>query len=388
MNYDFDKIVDGNNIYNCKDTQARSNIKTINNSISSINNDIKTINTSISSINNDIEDIENKVSNIGKKPAMILIGDSYGTGYNPDGSTTNSWAMQVDASLKFNNYTSYYKCENGIGFSTSRNFLTLLTELRNTLSTTEVEAVEKIIICGGYNDINGDVGVINTRIQDVQTYIKYNFINADLYILMISADFLNYGNQNALSNKVYNAYSSVYGVTCPESAKYVLAYPTYMSSDGFHPNQDGQNVLSKYVYAICENLTPSVNTSLTGVALNGDFINNNFVINCSVNNNLGYLEIKLNGNIKSKNIVGGQEYTLFNRTLSQYIPYRFPQFSYFNGYAILNNGSYHEVPIALYGHDTSLNIAFIAISQDGQTFASFNNVINIQCYICLNFYNL
>ena len=120
--------------------------------------------------------------NIINSDKAILIGDSYGTGYTPDGNV-ESWTTKLSQKLGINcqSFSS-----NGAGFvatgSGGKTFLTLLQENINNI--TNKNNVKLIIVGGGYNDSNYSsyYNDMIIAINNFNVYCKENFPYAKIYI--------------------------------------------------------------------------------------------------------------------------------------------------------------------------------------------------------------
>jgi hypothetical protein len=189
-------------------------------------------------------------------PYVVFIGDSYAEGYNPDlGSniTSSSWPVLAANLLNCNNYI--VKAKGGTGFAyyaDGKNFLNLLQEAAASVS--DKNAVNDLVICGGYNDLYYDYSTIKSNVLETIAYAKQNFPNAKIVIGMIGADV---GNKE-YEEKIFNVVKKAYADAASEAGVYYLTNGEYVlqnadnvfSSDSHHPNVKGQLLIAEYVHKI------------------------------------------------------------------------------------------------------------------------------------------
>lgn len=194
----------------------------------------------ISQIEKDVEILNTDMSLI-KNKKIIFIGDSYGQGYSPDGNTV-SWITAIINSLGLTNYIS--KFYGGTGFVNSvdnKTFITLLDEVPADNTITD------IICCGGYNDM-GHLNDIQNAINNFCNLAKNKFPNATIHIGQIgwTVDATKYYNLARVTER-YNVGAMSNNAHYLHNVEYILHSTTLFSSDGFHPNQNGQYELGRYI---------------------------------------------------------------------------------------------------------------------------------------------
>lgn len=213
-------------IVNVKDTSARSSLATLrtdtNNKINAINNRL------------DHEEI------------TLLVGDSYGNGYTPEGQI-EGWTVRLARLLTGR---VLHKSVNGAGFLAKGDggatFQSILTDLRRQITNADIPYVSRIIIGGGFNDQFGDVSDIVSSITRFSNYAKSTFPKAKISILVLGWG-ANPGQRTNIYNTVFNAYyngASRNGLGYCEDCCYALHDYSRFSSDGFHPNSAGMNALT------------------------------------------------------------------------------------------------------------------------------------------------
>lgn len=230
---------------------------------------------------------------LNKKPITILIGDSYGEGYSPDGNV-KSWITYVKEFIPGLYLTS---AVGGSSFCNGTTFKNQLETISNACTIDEKMRVNKIIVGGGYNDKTYSSSVISSAIADFSSYAKNNFPNATIHVLELGWS-KNLADRTDINNTVFESYSQnsgKNGISYFQKCCYVLHDYNYFSSDGFHPNSNGQlalaNAISSYILsANCDinfkwrTIHLTLNTSLFTSA------DNDFISSCITND---YITVSL-----------------------------------------------------------------------------------------------
>ena len=215
------------------------------------------INNNISKLNNDITEINNTIDN----DYTICIGDSFGVGYTPS-SVITSWIKLLKNMIKGNDNNFFYKAYGGTGFlstADNNNFLTLIKDLENSITSSNRKYVKKIIVVGGVNDNSSQFSLIGLKeaIKNFITYCNTTYPNAKIYIgctgyWLNPNDFIN--NQR-MSKKTLIAYKSCEenGAVYLGNIEYIMHIPFYSSlnedkTTNIHPNELGQNELAKCIF--------------------------------------------------------------------------------------------------------------------------------------------
>lgn len=260
---DISKIQIGSETYDVKDLQAREDIESANQEI------------------NDLKIPKPKF----KDKKVLLIGDSYGEGYTPDGNVT-SWEDLFITITGLTNTIKKYK--GGSGFvnlsSDNKTFQTLLEEVDSDNHITD------IIILGGYNDLSYNSTQITNAMKNFKIKANEKFPNADIYVGMIgwSSNPSSIYNLNTLLYK-YRISSANSCLNYLNNIEYSLhEYFSSFSSDGIHPNTHGQeviarNLISAWLQGSCNvqfpftnlTLSPATNVAFSNIQSIGEtFINN------------------------------------------------------------------------------------------------------------------
>ena len=174
------------------------------------------------------------------KRKYILIGDSYGEGYNPDGNVTG-WCQRVVTQLQLNINDYVIKYKGGCGFyhrSDNKNFETLLDEAG---ATVDKLSITDIIVCGGWNDNSDTIQNVYNAVLSFIAKVRAQYPNATMHIGMIGAS-----NDAAVKTRLQNTvlYCYQYGALADvaryiNNIEYAISYNN-LASDGIHINADGE----------------------------------------------------------------------------------------------------------------------------------------------------
>lgn len=224
--------------------QDGSIVGSLQNQITSNDNDITNINTNLVNINNKLSEYDAN--------DIIVIGDSYAIDATAGGI---SWATRI--AQQFGNIV-HLLVQGGTGFATnyisptSPNWLSMLQNYANTLTTTEKSHVKQIMIAGGANDGNllfdGTITTdqLNAKIQEFFTYAASVFPNARIKLAFIgwhrqSQRFQYYRNVS----QIYQAWAcQMPHATYFANAEPIMHNRSYINAtDMVHPTQTASNRL-------------------------------------------------------------------------------------------------------------------------------------------------
>lgn len=216
-----------------------------------LGNRINTNASNITALGNRITTNANDISRLSNLNA-IVIGDSYGTDYEPDGTTSTPWQDIVNNMVGFN---IYHKIGvGGIGFyGGSGTFLAQLQTLTNSLTSEEKENINTIIVGGGANDFGASETNISSAINTFVTYCKNNYTNASIYIAfmgggvqgLVTSD--SWINRATVSN-IHSAYISYERGARESGVNFIncgfWARINNFSTDYIHPNANGKTAIA------------------------------------------------------------------------------------------------------------------------------------------------
>ena len=352
---------------------------------------VRCADSTISEIETEISEIQGQINFMNSKK-VILIGDSYAQGYTQEGQTT-SWQDLFISKTGLSN--SIKKAYGGVGFVNTvdgRNFETLLEEVNADPTVTD------IIVLGGYNDHQANFSTVNSAISSFVSEANSRFPNAKIYIGMCgwSKDATKlYDLNNILCH--YRRSAKNNNCNYLNGVEYSLhAYFSNFSSDGFHPNQNGQNEIANNLVEAWKNGVAYVSFTYTNITLNFD---SNIqvgstgwdAVGCTMTNNI--IEITKQGqsttrlvngvnksdrmnSIKIGDITGG--YVIGSHYGMDYIPCKM---------FIKCNEGYFNVDGLIQFSDGQVWIKFGQINDNHTNYQSYTNITEIQISSCHAIFN-
>ena len=211
------------------------------NSIENLNN---TVSNNYTSLSNKINVVNNSRKTFNFSGNTILIGDSYGDGYTPDGNVT-SWCTLVKNYLNLGD-SCFAITRGGSGFKNGTTFNALLRESVGHFS--DKTTVKNIVVCGGYNDANYSVNELILAIADFKTKALELYPEANVFI-----GFCGFNVDFAFRAKLLKACDGYVsgceyqGVTYLTGVENAIHSDAMVASDGIHPNTWGQESLAKCI---------------------------------------------------------------------------------------------------------------------------------------------
>lgn len=204
-----------------------------------------------------INDLQDQIDDL-REPVKkyLFVGDSYADGYTPDGNVT-PWESLVKTKLGLTDAQFVTTHQGGFGFGRAAeyNYYTLIAALSDDSTITD------IVIGGSYNDQGSSEVDITSGIANVRTLCKTKFPNAKLHIAFIGWS----KNANAKTNLqlTYRAYKNgcdAYAdIDFMKNTQYALHdYFTMFSSDGIHPNLNGQTAIANAIVDCINNGSANV----------------------------------------------------------------------------------------------------------------------------------
>lgn len=207
----------------------------------------------------DIIDESNRLSNVDwSNRRCLFLGDSYMTGWSPDGDVTTKFVEIIANELHVSAYWNY--SQGGAGFSYNRP-IHYVELFNNFVSDHPNEEVTDIFIMGGYNDnTETRTDIINSSVNPYNGYetidaIRTVYPNALIHIAYIGRGT---GVNTARSGieaieKCANYYMEIArDKNCNYIARseYMLHDYRGLSSDGIHPNQSGHDQIGYYTASV------------------------------------------------------------------------------------------------------------------------------------------
>lgn len=226
---------------NSNKEETDNKISNINDRINNVNNRVDTANTNVSNLSKRIDNLESTKNALANR-FFIFVGDSYMYGYTPSGKIEGF----ADKVKKVTGLNGNIFARGGEGFAKSGPYGNFLDRLKDYSGDTE--KVTDIIVVGGYNDQGYSYSEIGSGISNFYNYMHAHFPNATLSIGM-DAWSTSPTKYNGI-RKVLEAYSEA-SKSVPfrmiKNIEYALHFSDFFSSDGFHPNNEGQNAIANYL---------------------------------------------------------------------------------------------------------------------------------------------
>lgn len=183
------------------------------------------------------------------KRRIVFVGDSYAQGYSPDGDT-NPWPVIVADHFGLTAADYTIAAFGATGFAASPGGVNFITLLQGS-SIADPETVTDVVVAGGFNDHNQNNNDILYGIRDFVGVSKTKYPNARIHIGFVARSRGTDRQALAIKRCIYIAGAAKYGCHYMNNAEYSLCdYYAHFSSDGFHPNQTGQNAIADAV-GIC-----------------------------------------------------------------------------------------------------------------------------------------
>lgn len=199
---------------------------------------------------------EEPVPEVDNSFSIVMIADSYGSGYQTHAPQIDGWVRLLknklpvtDVSIQAVPGTGFAKEERGQTFETM-----LISSLDNVADPNEVDCV---LVCGGYNDIVAEESeILNAGDSFIDTMRKY-YPNATLVLGVIGWNDSDWEIQNILNDRVIPAYKEIVAnqpdAVYLDGAEQIMRTEDnrYFSDDTVHPNEDGEEAIANW---LCEQL--------------------------------------------------------------------------------------------------------------------------------------
>lgn len=215
-----------------------------------------------------------------KDRKFILLGDSYGEGWDPDG-TNDGWCKLFKNMMSLDADHCAYSGYGGSKFSAGGT-MTFEEQLTDHISVDDPLAITDIIVAGGFNDQVNTSGEINAGITSFVATARTMFPKASIHVAFVgwTTDALNGSGgtyTEALCIDAYKAYEKgcfINGIHfMPDVIHWCVAQN--FSTDYKHPTQNGNLLIAENLILglndsgsedIREALTPAIWAPDTGIA--------------------------------------------------------------------------------------------------------------------------
>ena len=232
-----------------KDSDTASKVANLTTKVNTNTTNINTLNNKATQAASDISSLKNQVSALNNNTfkKILLLGDSYLAGFGLSAPTTQNYGYLLKQMLTGSGKTVDYKGVNGAGFSTTleNSFYSILQTYASTLSSYDL-----VIFCGGFNDAQNsgqNWASITSGINQCASYIKSHG-NAAIYVMFVGLG-SSFGYSTNAAN-AFAAYASNVNVCSVAGSPCVLHdYRSDYLSDKIHPSVVGQQKLAKAVYS-------------------------------------------------------------------------------------------------------------------------------------------
>lgn len=195
----------------------------------------------------------------GNRNGVIVLGDSYGQGYTPNGTIT-SWVATLTATANLRGYTVYSRSTGGYGFGTGEgaDFAANATTLVDTLTDEQKASIGTVIVGGGYNDRKASRADIQAGMQRLQAVIAASLPNVRRVLIFpfgmaveglatgTHADF-DYDWIPQTITRYVDANAATHIGTVVDNCHMLLRRNSVFSTDYVHPNGNGQYILGSFV---------------------------------------------------------------------------------------------------------------------------------------------
>ena len=321
------------------------------------------------------------------KRKLIFIGDSYGDGYSPDGSTTG-WCDRLKEKMvgcHFSAGNIYINHKGGACFSNSSNdYLTLLKGVESQISSKKM--VTDVLIGGGYNELPyGDQkSTVQGCIDKLISYVQSTYPNAVVHFAPFGVAFKNRDNQYALKYKLLpiyktkSAYSGLPYMVVP-GAENILSMRDLMSSDGIHPNAWGLATIAEflkgYLMGTGSNMQErrQLSVKMNGGNFTGSIAGQSF-------GDMNIYRVMFDSSVKSLSSNGAAGFKLYSPGNGDAFPWRAPNIGYTDANAVIYaNGGFYDVPVKFYvSSSNELYMQFKQCNSAHNNYQSYSNITQIQ----------
>lgn len=204
----------------------------------------------------------------------VIIGDSYGIGYNPDdpNSPFTAWPTIAKNLLGVADGNWYVSCEGGAGFSNPGNHTgKTFSGLLQSVVAESPETITKIIVVGGYNDKGYNSNTLTNAIDLFCQGAKTKFPKASVYVGFVGrsvSESKSMSTVNGLytAGTIYKTQKSAFYLTGVELAARRISF---FANDGFHPNGEGQKAIGYAVAQAVKTGAYSPNLEYINIGLTG-----------------------------------------------------------------------------------------------------------------------
>lgn len=209
--------------------------------VSKLQSDMSGVQTNVSQLQKNVDAILSKGFIKGKN--CILVGDSYGFGYTPDGDI-DGWCKTISEKINGWGAHSFYACDGGAGWYSTGGSGGFADLAINCPIDVSADKIDLVFIAGGYNDSVASFTDLDAAITRSAKAIYAKYPNAKLVYTAIGERSNSYTARRQLSLQLptIRRGCALNKVEFHDGFN-ILHSTTFFSSDGIHPNANGQNEL-------------------------------------------------------------------------------------------------------------------------------------------------
>lgn len=179
---------------------------------------------------------------------FILIGDSFGTGYDGNNNTQivsgGGWFERFKSATSgyCNVYLPVKPVVGGSGFASSAPFLDAVKDAASHVE--DYNSITDIVCLGGTNDMTFSSSAIEEKVEEFCSFCKNNFKNAKISIGVLGSHTL-----EMYYSGVYEGYRSCekYGAHFIYSTLFLFCNKKFVGSDGTHLTQAGYEYYQPFI---------------------------------------------------------------------------------------------------------------------------------------------
>lgn len=230
-------------IYNQQVEQYRREVEQCRQEVEQLDEDVDGYATRLSGIETDYGNFKESYNSLTNR-RFIFIGDSYAEGYSPDGNLTG-WCELASSKLGLSTSQRIISFHGGTGFARVQDGYTFVTMI-NDVTVSDPDSITDIVVAGGYNDRSETHSAVRTAIRNFINTAKTRFPNAKIHIGFIGYSVTGDRMSFSLYAKTYRDAAADFGAAYMNGCELSLFdISNYFSSDGFHPNETGQNSIAE-----------------------------------------------------------------------------------------------------------------------------------------------
>lgn len=211
-----------------------------------------------------VDQVTDTVTKTVQRRRILIVGDSYGAGWTPDGDVTG-YPVLVKSYMGLDNADFFNVNKGGARFGAAEhNEYAFDTVLSNYLpSITEKDTITDVIIAGGYNDVFSDQDAINAGIARCDAIIRTSFKNPSLKQYICSLGY--HCTEPATREKLFNRYRYCYARStwAYYPIEQAICNKDWWASDGYHPVQFAQNVIASSIVSMLKGCGRNLSRPLT-----------------------------------------------------------------------------------------------------------------------------